>query len=234
MFSFEGGFKELSVFLNSEKEIPIYNVDTKEKKIAITYDVADGNEYVDKILQVLDKNKINATFFVLGCWVDKFPGSLKTIYDKGNEIGNHSNLHPHMTRLSNEDIKLEVYKTNEKIKSITGDTPVLFRAPYGEYNNSVVKTVTGMGNYFIQWDVDSIDWKDPGEDYIYKKVVSKVSNGSIILFHSNSEESLNVLDKIIKTLKSKGYSFVKVSDLIYKDNYYIDNTGKQKLLTQAD
>ena len=220
-------FKTLNVFLNTQKEIPIYCVETNEKKIALSFDIAWGGEYTGKILDILNKNNTTATFFIVGSWADRYPETVKKISDMGFEIGNHSTTHPHFTTLSTVKMKEEIYKTSSKIEKITGSPTKLFRAPFGDYNSNVVKAVQETGHLCIQWDVDSLDWTEPGVDVIYKRVMEKTGNGSILLFHNKSEQTVNILDRIIKDLKREGYTFVKVSDLVYKDNYYIDHLGRQ-------
>jgi peptidoglycan-N-acetylglucosamine deacetylase len=223
-----GREKIISVFANSQKDASIHSVETQEKKIAISFDAAYGDQYTDEILNILDKNKIKATFFLVGNWVDKYPEKAKKIHDKGHEIGNHSTTHPYFTQLDSIKIKEEIFTTSEKIKAITGEGSELFRPPFGDYNSDVVKVVREVGYYCILWDVDSLDWKDPGEDVIYKRVVNGVTNGSVVLYHLNAEQTPKVLDKTIKELNKRGYKFVRISDLIYKENYYIDHAGRQK------
>lgn len=224
------GFKAINVFLNNEGEVPIYCVQTDEKKISLTFDVAIGNEYIGEILDILKKNNVKATFFVIGSWVDKHEEFLKKIDYEGHEMGNHSTTHPHFSQLSSQRIKEEIYITNNKIKKITGKDVILFRPPFGDYNRNVVKTVREAGYYCIQWDVDSLDWKNPGEEYMYNRVINRTENGSILLFHNTSSQTPRILDRIIKSLKERGYEFVKVSELIYKEGYYVDHTGRQRLL----
>jgi peptidoglycan-N-acetylglucosamine deacetylase len=223
-----GGDRVVSVFMSNHKDMSIHSVETKEKKIAISFDAAYGNQFTDEILNILDKNKIKATFFLVGNWVDKYPDKVKIIYDKGHEIGNHSTSHPYFTQLDEIKIKEEIFTTSDKIKAITGEGTALFRPPFGDYDSHVVKVVKDTGHYCILWDVDSLDWKDPGEDVMFKRVTNTATNGSVILYHLNAEQTPKVLDKTIKELKNKGYTFVKISELIYKENYYIDHTGRQK------
>jgi peptidoglycan/xylan/chitin deacetylase (PgdA/CDA1 family) len=110
---------------------------------------------------------------------------------------------------------------------VTGESTKLFRCPSGAYNDLVVETVNSNGYHCIQWDVDSIDWKAQGADNEYDRVMRKVQPGSILLFHNDGKYTPETLPRIIEDLKAKGYSFVKVGDLIYKENYYINNQGKQ-------
>ncbi|MBO5725851.1 MAG: polysaccharide deacetylase family protein, partial [Clostridia bacterium] len=117
---------------------------------------------------------------------------------------------------------------NDKIKAVTGVEPTLFRPPYGDYNNATIDATESMGMKCIQWDVDSLDWKDSATaDSIAQRVISKVKNGSIVLFHNDAEHTPEALPTILKTLKEQGYEFVFISDLIYKDNYEIKHDGTQ-------
>ncbi len=218
----------VSAFAGADRKLPIYCVDTAEKKIAISFDAAWGNDDTHTLIEILKEYDVSATFFVVGAWVDKYPESVKELSDAGHQIQNHSNTHPYMTQLSVAQMTDELNSCNEKIKAITGVAPTLFRPPYGDYDNAVIETVNGIGMYPIQWSVDSLDWKENATaDSIYKRVTSKVTNGSIVLFHNDAEHTPEALPNILKTLKEQGYEFVFINDLIMKDNYTIDHSGKQ-------
>jgi len=232
LFNLAGGYKLIDVYLNSKSDLPIYSVETKEKKVALTFDIGWGDEYIPAILKVLKDNNVKATFFLIGTWVDKYPDRVKEIDLAGHEIGNHSNNHVYFTRLTKSKIKNEIFTASSKIKKITGKDTKLVRVPYGDYNSDVIKAIQETGHYCIQWDVDPIDWRVISHEQIEKSVISKTRNGSIILLHNSSMETVKALDTIIKELKKRGFEFVKVSDLIYKENYYIDYTGRQKLLSE--
>lgn len=131
--------------------------DFNAKKIAISFDAAWGNEETQTLIDILKKYNVKTTFFVVGAWVDKYPESVKALTAAGHEVCNHSNTHPHMPRLSQTEMTAQVTSCNEKIKAITGVSPILFRPPYGDYNNAVVNTVNGLKMYPIQWDVDTLD-----------------------------------------------------------------------------
>ncbi|MCT8977315.1 polysaccharide deacetylase family sporulation protein PdaB [Clostridium sp. CX1] len=218
---------DTSVLLRLDKKLPIYCVDTEDKKISLTIDVSWGNDNTEKILDILDKYNIKATFFVVGGWVDQYPDRLKEIYKRGHEIGNHSNKHPDMTKLSRENIIKDMHINDAKIRNLTGEGTKLFRCPEGAYNDLVVKTVEEAGYYCIQWDVDSIDWKEQGADIEYNRVIKNTKPGSILLFHNNAKYTPENLPRIIEKFQSEGYQFVKTGDLIYKDNYKVDYAGKQ-------
>jgi peptidoglycan-N-acetylglucosamine deacetylase len=220
-------YRESATFFRMNKKIPIYSVATDEKKVAITFDTSWGKDNTMAILDILEKYKVKATFFIIGKWANEFPNEVKQISIKGHEIGNHSYRHPNITVLSSDEIKKEIRLTDEKIFELTGQTTKIFRCPEGSYNDLVVKTAESTGKYCIQWDVDSIDWREEGADIEYKRVIKKTKPGSIILFHNNAKYTPENLPKIIEKLQKDGYEFVIVSDLIYKNNYYLNNEGKQ-------
>ena len=212
-----------------KKELPIYCVDKEEPVVALTFDAAWGNEDTEKILSILEKHDIKVTFFATGGWVESYPEDVKKIIEAGHAFGNHSENHKYMTKLSNSEIKEELMLVHNKVKELTGYEMCLFRPPYGDYSDSVIKGAEECGYYTIQWSVDSLDWKDYGVDSIIKTVTQHkaLDNGAIILMHNGSKYTADALDTLITNLKEQGYSFVTVSELIYKDNYSIDHTGKQ-------
>ncbi len=214
---------------STKRDLPIYCVQKSadDKTVAMSFDAAWGNEDTGKLIEIMDKYKVKTTFFVVGSWVDKFPESVKQLSDAGHEIMNHSDTHPHMTQLSVEKMKEEVENCDKKIEAITGKKPTLFRAPYGDYNNSVVGAMRDTGHFTIQWDVDSLDWKDLSASEITDRVLKKVKPGSIILFHNAAKHTPEALPGIIEALQKDGYKIVPVSQLILKENYTIDPSGMQ-------
>lgn len=218
----------ISVYASSNKLLPIYCVETDKKQIAISFDAAWGNDDTEELIEILKEYDVPATFFVVGAWVDKYPESVKQLSDAGHQIQNHSNTHPNMPQLSASQMVDEIKACNEKIKAVTGKTPTLFRPPYGDYNNQTIKTLSDLNMYTIQWDVDSLDWKDNATaESICKRVTSKVKNGSIVLFHNDAEHTPEALPQILKCLKDEGYEFVFIEDLILKENYEIKHDGTQ-------
>lgn len=210
----------------TNKIVPIYFVDKKEKMCSISFDAAWGNEQTDTLLNILDQYNIKTTFFLVGEWVDKYPESVKKIAEKGHDVENHSSTHAYMTQLSNEEIKQDLTECNNKIKKITGKAPTLFRPPYGDYNNNVVKTVMDMNMYCIQWNIDSLDWQDPSVDRIVQNCVNKLVEGSIILLHNGATNTPQALPKIIEAIHSKGYKIVPISQILLKGEYKTDVQGK--------
>lgn len=218
----------LSALFNNDRKLPVYCVETEEKTIVISFDAAYGDQYTPEILDILDSHDIKTTFFLVGFWIDKYPDMAEEIHRRGHEIGNHSSTHPQMSKLTVEEIKKELKNTGDKIKNITGKDPILFRPPFGDYNNRVIETAREIGYYSIQWDVDSLDWRELGVEPVVDRVISRVNKGSIVLFHNNAKFVTKFLPIILDRLQKEGYKIVPVSKLILKDNYYIDHTGRQK------
>ncbi len=213
----------------TKRDLPIYCVEKPEteKTVALSFDAAWGNEDTQQLIDILSQYNVKTTFFVVGGWVDKYPESVKQLSDAGHEIMNHSDTHPHMTQISKEKMKEEVTKCDEKIKAITGVTPTLFRAPYGDYNNEVVQAMRETGHFTIQWDVDSLDWKDLSAEEICHRVTTKVKPGSIVLFHNAALHTPEALPMILQKLQNDGYKIVPVSELIYKKDFSVDPSGMQ-------
>ena len=211
--------------------LPIYSVETPDKKIAVTFNCAWDSEDIPEILSLLEKYEAKATFFILGQWAKDNPDSVKMIAEAGHEIGTHSNTHPDMAKISAEESMAELSRSCEYIEKAGGGYPKLFRAPSGSYSSELIKTASGMGFMTIQWDVDSRDWKDKTAGEMVESVTKNVRKGSIVLFHSGKRNTLEALPQILEILKNGGYEFVKISDLVYTENYTIDHTGRQFYLT---
>ena len=207
--------------------VPIYSVDTTEKKVAITFDSAWGADKTLKIIDILKEYDVNATFFLVGFWVEEYPDMVKALYDAGIEIGTHSNTHADFANLNESQIELELTTSMNLIENVTNTRPTLFRAPYGSYNNTVINTANNLGLKTIQWDVDTLDWKGLSGMEICNRVLNNVKDGSIILCHNNSDHILDALPLILERLKLKGYTVTSVGDLIYQEDYVIDNLGVQ-------
>ncbi len=207
--------------------LPIYSVETEERKVAVTFNCAWDAADIPTLLEILDQYDAKATFFVLGQWAEENPDAIKAIVSAGHEIGTHSNTHPDMAELDEEKIIEELSRSCEKIEAAGGGKPTLFRAPSGSYDNDVIATASEQGFITIQWDVDSRDWKGPSPEEMAKNVIENVREGSIILCHSGAKPTPEALPKILDALSQQGYSFVKVSDLIMREDYTIDHTGRQ-------
>lgn len=212
---------------STTRQLPVYSVQRDDKVVALSFDAAWGNEDTQTLIDILDKYDIHATFFVVGDWVDKYPESVKALSDAGNEVMNHSSHHAHFSQLNDSEIVSDITACNEKIAAVTGETPVLFRCPYGEYDDHVISAVNGMGMTAVQWDVDSLDWKGISADEIKSRVLKNVSPGSIVLFHNAAENTPQALPGIIESLIADGYRIVPISQMLLSGDYTIDHTGRQ-------
>ena len=143
------------------------------------------------------------------------------------KYGSHSDTHPHVNNLSYEKNIEEIEKSNDKIEKIIGKKTNLYRAPYGEYNNTVIKSSTDKGYYTIQWSLDTLDYTGLTGDEMWNRLDLKLSAGDIILMHNGTKHTADSLDMILKNIKQKGFDVLPVSELIYKENYKIDVTGMQ-------
>ncbi|MBQ3115454.1 MAG: polysaccharide deacetylase family protein [Clostridia bacterium] len=217
----------VNTFGKQKRDLPIYNVKTDEKKIAISFDCAWGVDYTDKLLSIMEKEGVKCTFFMVEFWTKKHPDYVKKIFDAGHEVGTHSATHPYMSKLSKEAIVKELSSSKKAIEDITGKDVTVFRAPYGDYNNLLIQTAKELGLYTIQWDVDSLDWKDLSAEQISSRVLKKAKGGSIVLFHNQGLHTAEALPEIIGRLKAQGYTFVPIGELIYKENYQVDSNGTQ-------
>lgn len=212
---------------STTRQLPVYSVQRDDKVVALSFDAAWGNEDTQTLIDILDKYDIHATFFVVGDWVDKYPESVKALSDAGNEVMNHSSHHAHFSQLNDSEIVSDITACNEKIAAVTGETPILFRCPYGEYDDHVISAVNGMGMTAVQWDVDSLDWKGISADEIKSRVLKNVSPGSIVLFHNAAENTPQALPGIIESLIADGYRIVPISQMLLSGDYTIDHTGRQ-------
>ena len=225
--SFDGAASAQVYFGYSTRKVPIYCVDTPKKEVAISFDAAWGADKTQGILDVLKEYGADATFFLVGFWVEDYPEMTKKIADAGFEIGTHSNTHPDMVKLSKETMKSELESSMSKIKEVTGQDVKLFRAPFGSYNNSLLEAATDLGLQTIQWDVDSLDWKGLSASDISARVMAKVKNGSIILMHNNSDNIIDALRLVLNRLQVAGYTVTSIGNLIYDSEYTIDRNGVQ-------
>ena len=201
----------------------------RKKKVALTINCAWNADDIEVILDTLSKYDVKVTFFMVGEWVDKYPDAVKKIFDNGHEIGNHSDSHKHVNNLNLEKNIEEINLCSDKIEKITGNRTTLYRGPYGEYNNTVINSAIQTGHYTIQWNIDTLDYNGLTGNEMWSRIKERLSNGSIILMHNGTKNTANSLDMIIYNIKQNGYSIVKTSDLIYKENYIIDSNGTQKL-----
>ena len=211
----------------AKRELPVYCVQQDEKIVALSFDAAWGNEDTQTLIDILEQYGVNTTFFVVGDWVDKYPESVQALAEAGNEVMNHSSSHAHFSALSTNEITADISACNDKIEAITGVRPTLFRCPYGEYDDHVIKAVNSLDMTAVQWDVDSLDWKGIPAGQITRRVLDRVQPGSIVLFHNAAEHTPEALPAILESLLNDGYRIVPVSQILLEGDCFIDSTGRQ-------
>jgi len=185
----------------AESLLPIYSVETPEKKVAITFDCAWGADDIPSIIDTLEANDIDATFFTVGTWVDKFPDAVRSLSNAGMEIGNHTNSHAHVSKMSYGENLEDMTKCNDKIESITGKKVKFYRGAYGEYNNTIISVAKELDMNVIQWDVDTLDYEGKTVDEMCQRIKNKIRNGSIILMHNDTKHTAEGLQQIIDTIQ---------------------------------
>ena len=211
----------------TERQLPVYCVHRDQKVCSVTFDAAWGDASTQDLVDILNRYQVHATFFVIGNWAEQYPQDVKMLSENGMEVMNHSSAHGHMNQMSADEIVADVNRCNDQIETLTGQRPTLFRCPYGEYDDHVISAVRSLGMEPIQWDVDSLDWKDISAQEIQKRVTERVQPGSIILFHNAGLNTPEALPGILEYLIGEGYEIVPVSELLLSGEYTIDHEGRQ-------
>ena len=220
---------ELNVLPMKDRQLPVYGVGRGDNQIALTIDAAWDADKTPFILDTLDKYNIKATFFLCGVWVKQYPDFVKEIAKRGHEIGNHSLTHPHMSRMDSIAIQKELSDLDDMLEELTGRRSTLFRPPFGEYNDTVIKAAHEAGYEVIQWSRDTVDWRqDRSAQTILDGVLKKLQSGDIILCHNNGYKIETYLPVLIETAQQKGFRFVTVSELLLSGETSIDSNGIQQ------
>ena len=225
--AYVGALPDTVSVVSGKRELPIYCVNRDDNKISISFDAAWGGDKTLGILDLLDEYNIKTTFFLVDIWTQKYPELVKEIVARGHEIGNHSTSHPQMSKLNETQIAKELNTQADNVLAIAGVRPVLFRPPYGDYNNRVITTARAQGFVPIQWSVDSLDWKNRGAQEIINRA-TKVKSGDIVLFHNDSQYMLDALPAVLKYYAENGYSVVPISEILLTGETTIDIQGRQQ------
>ena len=225
--AYVGALPDTVSVVSGKRELPIYCVNRDDNKISISFDAAWGGDKTLGILDLLDEYNIKTTFFLVDIWTQKYPELVKEIVTRGHEIGNHSTSHPQMSKLNETQIAKELNTQADNVLAIAGVRPVLFRPPYGDYDDQVVLQARKDGYEVIQWNVDSLDWKNLGVEPMIQRTTKNLHPGDILLFHNNSQYITQALPAIIESIQSQGYQIVPISELVLSQPYWIDHTGMQ-------
>jgi peptidoglycan/xylan/chitin deacetylase (PgdA/CDA1 family) len=190
-------------------------VHVDEPYIALTFDDGPHATLTPKLLDLLASRHIKATFFVLGECVEQNPQVLQRAAREGHEIGNHSWSHPQLNHMSDDSVRSQLKRTDDLIRSVTGVRPTLFRPPYGALTTKQKKWIPEEFGYkIILWEVDPLDWKDPGPSVVTSRILKNTRPGSIILSHDIHRGTIEAMPATIDQLLAKHFKFVTVSELI--------------------
>lgn len=188
-----------------------YSGNEDSNKISLMINVYWGTEYLDGMLEILDKYDVKTTFFVGGTWAVKESDMLEKIYESGHEIGNHGYSHKDQDKLSREQNQKEILMTHNIVQELLGFEMNLFAPPSGAYSKTTVEVASELGYQTIMWTRDTIDWRDKDADLIYSRAVKDAKGGDLVLMHP-TEKTLEALERIIITLQEKGLKITTVSD----------------------
>lgn len=215
--------------VSEEGKFPIDCVACEDKKVALSFEVKGTDKDVEKILSILENKNIKATFFVSGDWVKQYPEEIQVISKSGCDLGNNGENHMRMSHMSSGDCMEEVIGLHKKIRELTGMEMKLFRAPYGDFSETLIHSLNSLGYYPIGGNIDSLDWKDYGTNSIINEICNneELKKGSIIKLHTGTKFTDKALDTVIETLQKKGYQLVRISDIVLSENYIIDSNGCQ-------
>ncbi len=195
----------------------IFLGDTDKKELYLTFDNGYENGNTGQILDVLKEKKVPAIFFVTGHFVKEQPDLVKRMANEGHLIGNHSWSHPDMTRISNEQIRLELDKVRTEVATLTQQQTMSYlRPPRGIFNNRVLSVSQQYGYTNVFWSIAYRDWetnKQKGWNYAYTNVMDQLHPGAIILLHTVSRDNAMALDKMIDEARKRGYEFKRIDTL---------------------
>lgn len=207
---------ERTVFSTPDGPQAVYRANTKEKKLALTFNISWGDEKALPILKILKKKNIPATFFLSAAWAESHPEIVKQIVEDGHEIASHGYRYESYPKLENEQIIKDIRNSHHILMNLTSKKPTLLRPPHGHFDKRTLKLADSLGYSIIHWSVDSNDYQNPGVEAIVNNVVGKVTNGDIILMHASDtvKQTEKALPIILNELTKQGYRFVTVTELI--------------------
>ena len=188
----------------------IISGDEKSNNVSVMINVCWGEEYLNSMLEELNKRNIQTTFFVGGEWANKNPSMLKKIVKNGHELGNHGYFHKDHNKLSYQQNLDEILMCHKIVQELTGVQMNVFAPPSGAYNEYTTKAATHLGYKTIMWSKDTIDWRDQDVNVIYTRALQDIKGGDLILMHP-TKASMEALPQILDAILSKGLNVTTVS-----------------------
>jgi len=195
------------------KYLKLIKGDPTSKTIALTFDDGPHPEWSERLLEVLRENHVKATFFVVGKMVDRYPDLVREEVAEGHQIANHTYHHRNLSNLSDEEVEQEYRMCDESVYRVTGQHMKFCRPPGGQYDHDVIQSTEHIGLTTVLWTDDPGDYAKPGDDVIEKRLLNRIRNGSIVLLHDGIEQTLEILPKLIQTLRKRGFKFVTIDEM---------------------
>lgn len=209
-------------------KMPVCRAERGDNRVALTFTCAWDASDTDKLLDALSAANARATFFVTGEFCDAHPDTVRSMSKAGHSVQNCSDKNIHIKGMNINDLIADTRSAAQKIKTLTGKEPTLYRAPYGDWDDKALTTIEGMGYIPVQWDIDSKDLDDPDAGSVRKRVTENAGSGSVILLHNDCAVTAEALPQLMTELKQKGFELAKAEDVVFKDNYVIDEKGVQQ------
>jgi polysaccharide deacetylase family sporulation protein PdaB len=197
-------------------KMPVFYVETKEPAVALTFDISWGQQQVMGVLEILREKNVKSTFFLSGPWAKRFPNLVQEIAQAGHDIGSHGDAHVDLSHYSRDEVLRNISTAHQDLLDAAGRVSPYFRPPNGDYDDVVVDTARSLGYETVIWGVDSLDWKNPGVDFMVERVLGRTFAGAIVLMHASdsSQQIQDALPLIINGLRGKGFRLVPLSELM--------------------
>lgn len=202
--------------LSDLEPAPIFRGHPDKEMVSLLINVSWGTEHIPEILEILNEQKVKATFFIEGKWAKEHTNLVQMIDEQGHLIGNHAYNHPNMKHLTKEENTDQIMQTNEIIEAIIGKTPKWFAPPSGSFTDEVVEIAHYLNMETILWTVDTIDWKKPSVSVMINRVMTKIHPGATILMHPTLPV-VKGLNEMIASLKEEGYRIGTIETLLSEE-----------------
>ncbi len=208
-------FEQISTVAARSGKMPLFYVRPAGKAVTLTFDISWGSQTAPRVLSILKEQGVKATFFLSGPWSKHHPEIVRAIVAGGHEIASHGQEHENLSRFDKGGIVQNIASAHRILKEVSGREARFFRPPNGDYDDLVVDTARELGYETVIWSVDSLDWKNPGADYMTRRVLDQAFPGAIILFHASdsSRQVHQALPAVIRGLRERGYKLVTLGEL---------------------